>query len=477
MPTIPSNQRIAEPATPGRDGPRRGRSKVRALAAMATAAVVSAGLAGCGGSSGNGGSDTLTVTYQQFGDSHVQANFLKQIKAEYEKAHKGVTVDLQPISASEDDYYTKLQLQMRSPKTSPDLVYEDTFLINSDIQAGYLRPLDDHIKSWSDWSQFQPTAKKAAQALDGKTYGIPDGTDTRALWYNKKIFAKAGLPTDWHPKTWDDVLAAARAVKAKVPGVTPINVYSGTGVGEAATMQGFEMLLYGTGDTLYDQSSKKWVVGSKGFTDALTFLKTLKDEKLMPSAQDSLAPTWGNTVQQQELPKGKLAIDLDGSWVSLNWQKGGATPWPQWTSTMGTTPMPTEDGGGNGKVSLSGGWTWAIPKNSDNPSDAWNLIKLLGSKEKELEWDIKNVQIPVRKDVAADPSYAKANPTNKFFASLVPITYYRPAYSVYPRISQEIQSATESIITGSATPTQAAQQYDQQVKSIAGNDVTSAAGS
>jgi multiple sugar transport system substrate-binding protein len=77
--------------------------------------------------------------------------------------------------------------------------------------------------------------------------------------------------------------------------------------------------------------------------------------------------------------------------------------------------------------------------------------------------------------VAADPSYAKANPTNRFFASLVPITYYRPAYSVYPRISQEIQAATESVVTGSASPAQAAKQYDEQVKSIAGDNVTSAA--
>ena len=450
------------------------RRRIRATLALATAGVLSAVLAGCGGGGGNGGKNTLTVTYQQFGDSHVQANFLKSVKKEFEASHKGLTVDLQPISASEDDYYTKLQLQMRSPQTSPDLVYEDTFLINSDIDAGYLRSLDDHLKSWADWKQFQPTAKKAAQALDGKTYGVPDGTDTRALWYNKKIFAKAGLPTDWKPKTWDDLLTAARTIKQKVPGVTPMNVYVGTGVGEAATMQGFEMLLYGTGDTLYDASSKKWVVGSKGFTDALNFVKTLRDEKLMPSSQDALEPTWSNTVPQKQLPEGKLAIALDGSWVSNNWLDSGAAPWKGWDKTMATTAMPTQNGVGDGRVSLSGGWTWAIPKNSDNDKAAWDMIKLLGDKKHELEWDIKQVQIPVRKDVSADPSYGKANPTNEFFASLVPITTYRPAYSVYPRISKEIQSATESIVTGSSTPTDAAKQYDEQVKGIAGDDVTSA---
>ena len=454
------------------------RHPFRTALAIGTAAVVCAGLAGCGGGgSSNGGSKKLTVTYQQFGDSQVQKNFLTSVKKEFEASHKGITVDLQPISASEDDYYTKLQLQMRSAKTSPDLVYEDTFLINSDIDAGYLTPLDSHLDTWADWKQFQPTAKKAAQALNGKTYGVPDGTDTRALWYNKALFAKAGLPSEWKPKSWDDILTAARAIKAKLPGVTPINVYAGTGVGEAATMQGFEMMLYGTQDTLYNASDKKWVVGTKGFTDALTFLKTLQSEGLTPSSKDMLQPTWSNTVPQKLLPAGKLAISLDGSWVSNNWLKSGAAPWSQWASTMGTAAMPTQDGGGKGAISMSGGWTWAIPKNSDNQKAAWDLVALLGSKKRELEWAIKNVQIPVREDVASDPSYAKANPTNKFFASLVPITQYRPAYSVYPRISKEIQTATESVVTGDATPAKAAQQYDEQVKGIVGKDITSSSGS
>jgi multiple sugar transport system substrate-binding protein len=65
-----------------------------------------------------------------------------------------------------------------------------------DIKSGYLRPLDDNLDGWKDWNQFEPAAKRAASAADGKTYGVPDGTDTRGLWFNKKLFKKAGLPTD-----------------------------------------------------------------------------------------------------------------------------------------------------------------------------------------------------------------------------------------------------------------------------------------
>lgn len=440
-------------------------------------ALVTACGGGSGGAAATGDTTKVTVTYQQFGGSRVQETFLTGVKAEFEKANPGVTLDLQPITASENDYYTKLQLQMRSAKTSPDVVYEDTFLINSDIEAGYLRPLDDQIKAWSEWSQFDDTAKGAARALDGKTYGIPDGTDTRAVWFNKELFAKAGLPADWQPKTWDDLLAAARTIKAKVPGVIPFNIYAGKALGEATTMQGFEMLLYGTGSTLYDTNAKKWVIGSKGFTDSLAFLKTVYDEKLGPTPQQVLDPNWNNTVNQQLMSKNQVAINLDGSWVSNNWLSTGANPWPEWSKVMGTAAMPTQNGQAPGKVSMSGGWTWAIPQNSDNPDKAWEFIKLVGDKAHQLKWAIDQVQIPVRPDVASDPTYTAANPTNPFFAGLVSITTYRPAYAVYPRISNEIQVATESVITGTADPAAAAKTFDDQVKSIAGDAVMTAAGS
>ncbi|MCU1660355.1 MAG: multiple sugar transport system substrate-binding protein [Pseudonocardiales bacterium] len=450
--------------------------RARALAMLAVAGlVITACSSGGGGSSGD--TSTVTVTYQQFGGSHVQEQFLTGVKAEFEKANPGVTINLQPITASENDYYTKLQLQMRTPKTSPDVVYEDTFLINSDIEAGYLRPLDDQLNSWPEWNQFTSTAKGAARALDGKTYGVPDGTDTRAIWFNKEIFAKAGLPADWQPKTWDDLLTTARTIKAKVPGVIPFNIYAGKGLGEATSMQGFEMLLYGTGSTLYDNNAKKWVIGSKGFTDSLQFLKTVYDEKLGPTPQQVLDPNWNNNVSQQLTPKGQVAISVDGSWVSHNWLPGDANPWPQWNTVMGNAAMPTQEGQAPGKVSMSGGWTWAIPKNAGNPDKAWEFIKLISDRQHQLKWDIDNVQIPVRPDVSGDPTYTAANPTNEFFSSLVPITTYRPAYALYPRVSNEIQVATESVITGTADVATAAKTFDDQVRSIAGDAVMTAAGS
>ncbi|MGX6600864.1 extracellular solute-binding protein [Micromonosporaceae bacterium Da 78-11] len=433
-------------------------------------ALTLAGSAAC--SSGDSGdkAKTITVAYQKFGTFKQLDDLMAKVKGEYEQAHPGTTVKLVPIEAAENDYYTKLSLMNRSPNTAPDVLYEDTFLVNTDIKAGFLAPLDDYLAKWSDWNQFTDASKTAAKALDGKTYGVPMGTDTRALWYNKDLFAQAGLPVPWQPKTWDEVLAAARTIKAKLPKVTPLNVYSGKGAGEGATMQGFEMLLYGTGDELYDSAANKWVVASPGFTDSLTFLKTIFDEKLAPHPQDALDPNFGTQVTSDLLPNGKLAIDLDGSWQSGTWLPTGTKPWPQWSTVLGQAKMPTQHGQAPGATSMSGGWVLSVGAHAQDKQAAFDYVSLALNKENSTAYDIAAGQIAERADVAADPEYLKANPTLQFFTDLVEVTHFRPAYPDYPHVSDAIQVAMEAVMTGQLSVQQASAAYGDQVKAVVGPD-------
>ncbi|KUL56030.1 MULTISPECIES: extracellular solute-binding protein [unclassified Streptomyces] len=441
---------------------------------LAAATLLTAGaLSACGGGSGDD-PDTVKISYKQSTDNEIRVmdTYLADIKKQFEKANPGKKVKLVPIKAPDAEYYTKLQQMLRSPKTAPDLVYEDTFLINSDITSGYLKPLDPYLAKWKDWDQFIDTAKTAAKAADGKTYGVPDGTDTRGLWFSRSIFEKAGLPADWQPKNWDEILDAARTIKKKVPGVTPLNVYTGKPVGEAASMQGFEMLAYGTGeDPLYDPEAKKWVTGSKGFKDSLSFVETVYKEKLGPDVSDALDPNFPTRVRGELLPEDKLGINLDGSWLPQDWGEGAGHEWPEWSKKLGLAHMPTQAGQAPGKVSMSGGWTWAIPSKADNPDLAFAFIETMQTKANAKKWYVANSGIAVREDVAADPSYVKAQPGIEFFTDLVASTHYRPAYPAYPKVSTAIQEAMESVTTGDASVADAARGYDEEVESATDGEV------
>ena len=447
-----------------------------ALTPLVALALAATTLTACGGGSGSD-PDTVKVSFKQSTDNSVKVmdTYLADIKKQFEKAHPGKKVELVPIKAPDSEYYTKLQQMLRSPKTAPDLVYEDTFLINSDITSGYLKPLDPYLAKWPDWNRFIDTAKAAAKGEDGKTYGVPDGTDTRGLWFNKDIFDKAGLPADWQPRTWDDVLTAARTIKKKVPGVIPLNAYTGKPVGEAATMQTFEMLLYGTGDggtdPLYDKNSKKWIAGGKGFEDALSFVETVYKEKLGPDVSDALDPNVMTRVRGEWLPQGKLAIALDGSWLPQDWLPGSGHEWPEWSKTLGLAAMPTQHGQAPGKVSMSGGWTWSIPAKAGNPDLAFEFVKTMQTKANAQKWYVANSGIAVREDVAEDPAYVDAQPGIKFFTDLVSTTHYRPAYPAYPKVSTAIQEAMEGVTTGDTSVAEATSSYTDALKDATDNQV------
>ncbi|MEV6083458.1 extracellular solute-binding protein [Streptomyces parvulus] len=454
------------------------RPSFRFTALFTLTALTSTALAACGSGSGSD-PDTVKVSFKQSTDNSIKVmdTYLAGIKKQFEKANPGKKVELVPIKAPDAEYYTKLQQMLRSPKTAPDLVYEDTFLINSDITSGYLKPLDPYLEKWKDWDQFIDTSKAATEGEDGKTYGVPDGTDTRGLWFSKDVFAKAGLPANWQPKTWDEVLDAARAIKEKVPGVTPLNVYTGKPAGEAATMQGFQMLLYGTNDgasdPMYDKDTKKWITAGKGFEDSLAFVESVYKEKLGPEVSDALDPNFGTKVRGELLPQGKLGIALDGSWLPQDWLEGSGHEWPEWSKELGLAAMPTQHGQAPGRVSMSGGWAWSVPAKAANPDLAFEFVKTMQTGANAQKWYVANSGIAVREDVANDPAYTAAQPGIKFFTDLVESTHYRPAYPAYPKVSVAVQEAMEGVTTGDLSVEEAARGYDEALKEATDNQVVS----
>ncbi len=442
-----------------------------AISVVAIGALI--GLTACSSSPGTSGDKTIKVTYIKTDAFTALDTLFTKVKTAFETAHPGVTVQLQPVSATDDDYKTKLALSQRSAETAPDVFYEDTTNVRSDADAGYLLKLDSYLAKWNDWSQFTDAAKQAGQGDDGKIYAVSLGTDTRAIWYSKPVLQAAGIAVPWQPKTWQDVLNAAQKIKAAEPGVVPFNMYAGTGTGEGSNMQGFYELLYGTAlgsDALYDSASGKWVVGSQGFVDSLTFLKTLYDQQLALTPAEALDPNIWKKVFGELFPKGKLGGTVEGSYTPSFWQKGGSFEWAGYTTDMGATAFPTQTGQAPGGVSMSGGWTLAVGAKSANSQLAFDFMTMALSRDNALAYDNANSQIAVRKDVAADPSYVAANPFVKAVTDLVAVTHFRPATSVYNQISVEVQKASEAVITGKMSPHEAAAAYDVAVTGIATAD-------
>lgn len=440
--------------------------------ALSAAALSVTLLAGCGSSSSSGsnGKTVVKVSWRDTGKGDPTYRvYTKSWINSFEKKHPKIKIELQPINSSESDYYSKSDLAMKSADTTPDIVAEDTFILPADAKAGYLTDLGKYVSKWDQWNQYLPSMKKGTQGADGKQYAVPGTTDSRGLWSNKALLKKAGLPENWHPQNWDDILSAAKKIKSVSGSDTiPMTMSASTTNGESVAMQTFEMLLYGTGETLYNDKTDKWNVDSQGIKDSLEFVNTVfNKDKTGPSLSVAMNSNYGSTIFQDKFPKGQVGIALDGVWDAANWTKDGAAPISNLTSKVGYTLMPTQKKTAQGSVTMSGGWAWSIPAKSKNKAAAWTVLKAMNTEKLSVKRAVQEGNLTPRKDAAKDPEYLK-KPYIDTATKALKNAYFRPKSSLYPKISVLIQKSVEDVASGQKTPSQAAAKYAKDVKGIVG---------
>jgi multiple sugar transport system substrate-binding protein len=427
------------------------------------------------GGSSSGGSTTIKVAYEVTPPSQGYGPSLQAAVKEFEAAYPKDKVVLQPINATESLYYTKLALEEKSASTAPDVLVEDSFQIPQDAAAHYIIPINQYLAKWSDWTKDFPAAAHAeASGPDpSQYYGVPISTDTRGLWYNKAVLKKAGIALPWDPKNWADIISAAQAIKKAEPNVIPFNINGTEPLGEATSLQGVQMLMSGTPDTingtLYNPKTGKFIGESKGLLDSLNFYSTVVKDGLTEPQSIASNPNNSTIIYGSQFPKNELGISLDGNWVYSNWlskAKGGSFPWPQWSTDMGWTGMPTENGQAPGITSESGGWVYSIGSHAPDPQAAFNFITYAANKENSLNYDILAGNIPPRSDVASDPQYIASNASAKYFGSLVKYTHYRPKNPNYTNVSTDLTKAVDSVFSGGTAPSKALATYAATIKAF-----------
>ena len=94
------------------------------------------------------------------------------------------------------------------------------------IEKDVLEPLDGYVTPEYDLDDFEAPTVNAFKSADGKMYGFPKDTSTLALFYNKKMFADAGITAP--PTTWDELLSVSEKL-TKTKG-NKVEVY---GLGQA----------------------------------------------------------------------------------------------------------------------------------------------------------------------------------------------------------------------------------------------------
>lgn len=382
-----------------------------------------------------------------------------------------VTVEFIPSGVDDEDYKSRIALDLRTG-SGADLVSIDGIWVGEFAEAGYIAPLDrvvgEAVDEWDGWEQI-PDAVQANMSFNDERYGVPAGSDGRVLFYNKELFAQAGLPGDWAPTSWEEILDAGRALQG-IEGVTPIQLNAGTAMGEATTMQGVLPLLVGTGTRIYDEDTEQWQGNTQNIRDVLSFYQTIYGEGLGdPTLQQEAQ---GRDKSFAEFAAGTIGILMEGDyfWRSVIEPTAGVAPMPTRDEAVGFTKLPAMEPGsgieGQDFVSMSGGGGRVLNPATEFPQQAWELLTFMNSAEATKELVGDGARLTQRQDV--NDELLSNDPMLSFIADeVVAVSAYRPGLAVYPQISAALQQATLDVVTG-MTPDEAAAKYQEAVEAALG---------
>ncbi len=359
--------------------------------AIAAALVLTAGaIAGCGGKTGADTGTAGSESTAPAADSAVTANSgekaeitvwhtwgagpgldaMQEIVDKYNETNdKNIFVNLGFVASQSSGNTQTMDKLMAAIAAGnpPDVALLDNFQVAGWAAQDALVPLDDlmaeagfTLEGVYDWAAQGSVYK-------GTTYSIPYNGDARALFYNKDMFAEAGLDPENPPTTIEELTEAAQKLTVrdganyKQAGFVPWQF-----AGKPIYCWGWNF-----GGEFYDVENNVLTIADPKNIEALQWEVDFAD--LMGGIDFVNFASGLGTGAEDPFITGQIAMAVRGNFDIANM----AVYNPD--LNYGVTPIPSKEEGKS--ANMIGGWGWTIPRGAKNPGASIDFIKYLISEE------------------------------------------------------------------------------------------------
>lgn len=229
----------------------------------------------------------------------------EQIIAEFNKVHPDVKV---VIEAPQPDYEQLVQRTLSGipQKNAPVISFQGVNQVRQFVDAKQAVDLSAFVKDdlrWKDKGYYQQMM--ALGRFGDRQMAIPFAISTPIMYFNADLFRKAGLDPNNPPKTWPEVIAAAKKIQGAVPNSTGLFYdYQITG------NWGFQVLVYSEGGSMMSADETDVAFDKEPGQRAAKLLRSFVDEGVMKD--------WNRAQGEQAFIAGNVGFYFS----STSWLKG-----------------------------------------------------------------------------------------------------------------------------------------------------------
>ncbi|PLR34688.1 ABC transporter substrate-binding protein [Chimaeribacter californicus] len=368
----------------------------------------------------------LFMSQSAYSESDIRA-----MTADYEKQHPDVHINLEfvPYEALHD----KIVAARGAGSHGYDVVLFDDmwpaefsrFNMLKDVSADFTPEIKSKIF----------TGALNTVTWKDKQYGMPWILDTKYLYYNKAMLAKAGITTP--PTSWAQVIEDSAILKQK--GIVKYPLVWSWSQAEALICDYTTMVSAFKGGFYQDG---KLTFTSPGALKAVTFMKASLDKGV----------TNPNSNEYLEEDVRKVFSNGDAAFA-LNWtymyNLANDPKQSKVAGDIGIMPAPGESPGD--VASMNGSMGLGVTQASAHPEQAWNYITYLTSQP--VQNNYARLSLPIWKSSYQDPAVRQGQEALIDAADkALNVMLMRPIIPAYSQLSNMLQQRLQQILMGQTTP-------------------------
>ncbi len=392
------------------------------------------GCASLGGDAETGGTPSgaasgAEVRFVLFGDPTETAGY-EDLVAAFEADNPDVDVVLSPV-ADQDDLLAKLTTSFAGGRPP------DVFLVNYRNYGQFasqeaLAPVQPRVDASEviNEEDFAPAALDAFRFDGEELTCMPQNVSSLVVYYNVDLFEQAGLPLPAAGWTWDEFLAAAKAL-------TGDGQY-GLGT-EASIIRVAPFVWSAGGEVVDDPAAPTTLTLDQGAArKGLDFFLDLQNvHHVVPPEREE---------QAQESEARFLAGTLG---MYLNSRKSVPTLRTIEDFTWDVAPLPVAPGGQ--PVTILHGDAYCMAAASTVQDQAWRFVEFANSTEGQTILARSGRTVPSRLDVARSPAFLRPDvppASAQVFVEVIPTIRSVPHTATWSRVEGEADEILEALYYG-----------------------------
>ncbi|UOQ47651.1 sugar ABC transporter substrate-binding protein [Gracilibacillus caseinilyticus] len=372
--------------------------------------ILSLLLAGCSGDSPTGNdtenSDSEQVTinlgYYSGGKSDEK---MQELINRFMEQHPNIKITTQ--SSPYGQFFQKLDTQIAADE-APDVWLSDGVLVMKYAERGAIKDLTEWINR--DLNKEDYYGLDSNQDTDGKYWGVPQGIQIGALYYNKELFDKAGVEYPSEDWTWEDLKEAAAKLtldasdkKPNEDGFNSENIKQ-FGLTFFSITEGWFSVLKSYGGGILDESLNNSVINSEENKQAFEWMVDGMSKGIITDPADL------NSFQSPMavFPSGSAAMRIGIYARVLAANEAGLN--------YDVTVLPKGPDGERFSPVITNSWVINNSTSDKKAEAAWEWVKFWATEDEvQKEWAALGEAVPVKKSVAQSDTFLNSTdkPENK----------------------------------------------------------------